>query len=100
MQKELVLESFIRLKQYVEKEEYKGWDPYDGLNSKVYQKLPFSNWKYPRWIWIQLFKRNPFNLRELFQVPKDYNTKGIGLFLHGYCQLYKHSLNGNYDFGI
>ncbi|MFD2203307.1 delta-aminolevulinic acid dehydratase [Shivajiella indica] len=99
MQKELVLDSFLRLKQYVEKEEYKGWDPYDGLNSKVYQQIPFSNWKYPRWFWIQLFKRNPFNLRDLLRVPKDYNTKGIGLFLHGYCQLYKLSLNGIHEFG-
>ena len=32
--------SFIKLKHYCEKEGYKGWDPYDGLNSRVFQALP------------------------------------------------------------
>lgn len=99
MHEELMLDSFLRLKEYVEKEEFKGWDPYDGLNSKVYQKLPLSNTKYPRWIWIQLFKRNPINFRGLFKVPKDYNTKGLGLFLYGYCKLYQLSKKGNHSFG-
>lgn len=99
MQKELLLDSFLKLKQYVEKEEYKGWDPYDGLNSKVYQQFPFSDWKYARWFWIQLFKRNPINLRGILKVPKDYNTKGIGLFLNGYSKLYQLSLNGSKEFG-
>ena len=38
---------------------------------------------------IQGFKRCPINLRQLFLVPKDYNAKGIGLFLQGYCNLVK-----------
>ena len=37
---------------------------------------------------IQLFKRNPINLRKIALVKKDYNPKGIGLFLQGYCNLY------------
>ena len=31
--------SFKQLKSYCEKEQFKGWDPYDGLNSKVFQAL-------------------------------------------------------------
>ena len=38
---------------------------------------------------IQAFKRCPLNLRRLALVPKEYNAKGIGLFLQGYCNLYK-----------
>jgi rhamnogalacturonyl hydrolase YesR len=38
---------------------------------------------------IQLFKRNPVNVRKIAQVPKEYNAKGIGLFLQGYCNLYE-----------
>ena len=38
---------------------------------------------------IQGFKRSPWNLRRLFAVPKQYNAKGIGLFLQGYCNLLK-----------
>ena len=36
-----IIDSFVKLKEYCEKEEYKGWDPYDGLNSKVFQAIPF-----------------------------------------------------------
>lgn len=89
-----MLESFIRLKNYCESEDFKGWDPYDGLNSKVFQFLPFfKNSAVCRLIVIQGFKRFPFNLRRIALVPKEYNAKGIGLFLSGYCNLYHSILN-------
>lgn len=81
--------SFTKLKQYVEKENYKGWDPYDGLNSKFLHAIPFVyRSSFVRLAWIQTFKRNPLNLRSLLGVKKDYNPKGLGLFLSGYCNLY------------
>lgn len=83
--------TFLALKTYCEKEHFKGWDPYDGLNSKVFQAIPLlKNSALCRLIVIQGFKRFPFNLRPLFVVPKGYNAKGIGLFLQGYCNLYKY----------
>ena len=36
--------SFLKLKSYCEAENFKGWDPYDGLNSKVFQALPLKHW--------------------------------------------------------
>lgn len=82
--------SLMKLKNYCESENFQGWDPYDGLNSRVFQALPFfKNSALCRLIVIQGFKRCPFNLRRLAMVPKDYNAKGIGLFLQGYCNLYK-----------
>lgn len=84
------LDSFLQLKEYCEHERFKGWDPYDGLNSKVFQALPFlKETAICRLIIIQGFKRCPFNLRRLALVPKEYNAKGIGLFLSGYCNLYR-----------
>lgn len=81
---------FIILKKYCEEEQFKGWDPFDGLNSKVLQKLfPLKNSAILRLLVIQGFKRCPWNLRPLFRVPKEYNAKGIGLFLQGYCNLYR-----------
>ena len=78
------------LKSYCESEQFKGWDPYDGLNSKVFQALPFlKNSALCRLVVIQGFKRSPINFRKIAMVPKDYNAKGIGLFLQGYCNLYK-----------
>lgn len=85
-----LLKSFQSLRKYCEAEKFKGWDPYDGLNSKVFQALPFfKKSAICRLIMIQGFKRSPLNLRRIMLVPKGYNAKGIGLFLQGYCNLYK-----------
>lgn len=88
--KSRIADSYQKLKAYCENEGYKGWDPYDGLNSRFFQALPFirSN-RLSRLAWIQLFKRLPLNLRSVFGVPKQYNMKGVGLFLAGYCHEYQ-----------
>ncbi len=84
-----IFDSFVKLKTYCEKEGFKGWDPYDGLNSKVFQNIPLlKKSALCRLIMIQGFKRMPINFRRIALVPKDYNAKGIGLFLTGYCNLY------------
>ena len=83
-----IIKSFKTLKSYCENENYQGWDPYDGLNSKIFQATWLRHWSFARLAWIQLFKRNPINLRRLLIVPKGYNSKGVGLFLTGYCNLY------------
>ncbi len=91
--------SFFKLKNYCENQKYKGWDPYDGLNSKFFQATSLKKSSFLRLAWIQLFKRNPINLRSLFLVPKQYNAKGIGLFLEGYCNLYEIAKSGNLAYG-
>lgn len=95
----MVLDSFISLKSYCEKENFAGWDPYDGLNSKVFQVTPFKHWKITRLLWIQLFKRSPINLRKLFLVSKGHNSKCIALALTSFCNLYKIAAKGNNPFG-
>ena len=82
--------SFDALRSWCEAEQFKGWDPYDGLNSRIFQALPFLRKSaLCRLVMIQGFKRCPVNLRRIALVPKEYNAKGIGLFLQGYCNLYK-----------
>jgi hypothetical protein len=82
--------SFGKLRAYCENENFSGWDPYDGLNSAVFNSLPIIRTnRFFRLAWIQLFKRNPVNLRGLLLVPKGENPKGLGLFLSAYCNLYK-----------
>lgn len=85
-----VTAAFSRLRAYCESEQFAGWDPYDGLNSKIFKALPLvGRSPLARLVWIQLFKRNPINLRPLALVPKERNAKAIGLFLHGYCNLHR-----------
>ena len=83
-----IIDSFNRLKAYCEAEDFRGWDPYDGLNSKLFQSTPLKRSALCRLILIQTFKRSSINLRPLFGVPKEYNAKGIALFLTGYCNIY------------
>lgn len=81
---------FIKLRIFCEKDCFRGWDPFDGLNSSFFQALPcIRNSRICRLVWIQLFKQSPINLRTIFGVKKDYNPKGLGLFLSSYCNLYK-----------
>jgi rhamnogalacturonyl hydrolase YesR len=84
-----ILQSFNKLKAYCEKEAFKGYDPYDSLNSTFLKKISLVSEK-PlfRLAWTQFFKRSPLNFRKLAGVNKDYNPKALGLFLSGYCNLY------------
>ena len=79
---------FNKLIKYCEKNEFKGWDPYDGLNSKIFKAFGLDGVRLFRLAWIQLFKRNPFNFRKIALISKGYNPKGLSLFLTGYCNLY------------
>lgn len=84
------MDAFRRLRRYCEQEEWRGWDPYDGLNSRVLNALlPLKHSAFLRLCVIQGFKRCPVNLRPLLMVSKQHNAKGVGLFLQGYCNLWR-----------
>jgi rhamnogalacturonyl hydrolase YesR len=96
---EQITNSFLKLKAYCEKEAFSGWDPYDGLSSKIFGSTPLNSWSITRLAWIQFFKRSPVNLRKLLAVPKEHNPKALGLFLTAYANLYKIAEDGDTTFG-
>ena len=57
-----------------------GYDPYDGLNSRLFQATPFRKSRTARLAWIQFHKRSPLNFRSLVGVPRERNAKAIALF--------------------
>ena len=59
---------------------FAGWDPFDGLESKVFQATPLRRLAAGRVAWLQMVKRSPWNLRPVLGVPKGLNSKGIALF--------------------
>ena len=77
-----------KLRAYVERENFRGFDPYDVLNSPILRELSFNK-KALRIAFIQSMKRLPVNLRPFLGIRKDYNPKGIGLFLWSYAKLYR-----------
>ena len=85
----------LNLLNYCEGQNHKGWDPFDGLNSKLFQSSPFKRSRIARLCWIQFFKLSPINLRKIFAVPKGYNSKGLALFINGYCSLYWYAIYSN-----
>ena len=57
-----------------------GYDPYDGLNSRLFQALPLRKFRSARLAWIQFHKRSPINFRSLVGIPRERNAKAIALF--------------------
>jgi hypothetical protein len=84
MKREFLLNSLSKLRQYCKNESYKGWDPFDGLNSEVFRKFPTSKIPIVRLTWLQLFKFCPINLRKMVIVKKGYNSKGLSLLASGF----------------
>ena len=59
---------------------FAGYDPYDGLNSRLFQSTALKNSRFTRLAWTQFFKRSAVNFRRLARVPCERNAKGIALF--------------------
>lgn len=88
-----IIDSFYKLENYVVKENYMGYDPYDILNSYI----PFiALGKWPSAIATQIQKRNPINIRPLLGIKKGINPKAFGLFLQAYSILYKKTQKKDY----
>lgn len=79
----------LNLLSYCQSEHWSGWDPYDALNSRLFQLLPFLDHRVPRLVLIQAMKRSPINFRGLLLVPKTQNPKALALFLSALIRLEK-----------
>ena len=74
-----IINSFLALKNYCEREQFKGWDPYDGLNSKVFQALPLlKKSALCRLVVIQGFKRCPLICANWSLSPRNIMPKESG----------------------
>jgi len=82
-----VKNTLTELFNYCKKNNWAGFDPYDGLNSRIYMSTPFKNSRICRIALIQVMKRLPINLRPLLLVPKRQNPKAIALFLTAFVKL-------------
>ncbi len=78
------------------KNNFAGYDPFDGLNSYFFNLLPKLKKGILGLAWIQFHKRSPINLRPLFAIPKKRNPKGIGLFILGLLEDYRRTGDSQY----
>lgn len=79
----------LKLLAYCRSRNWCGYDPYDALNSKIFEALPFLNSRLPRLTLTQALKRSPINLRPFFLIPGTQNPKGLALFLQAVLKLSK-----------
>jgi hypothetical protein len=72
--------TYSKLAEWCKRHDYAGYDPFDGLNSRLFQASPLKYSRLARLAWLQLFKRSPINFRKLTLVPPGRNSKGTALF--------------------
>lgn len=73
-------QAYEQLYSWCRQHDFRGHDPFDGLNSRVFQATPLANSRNARLLWTQLVKRSPADLRGVALVPRERNAKGIALF--------------------
>jgi hypothetical protein len=72
--------AYDQLFAWCREHDFAGHDPFDALNSRVFQATPLANSRNARFIWTQLVKRSPVDLRSVAGVPAQRNPKGVALF--------------------
>ena len=77
----------FNLLDYIEKEEYKGYDPYDALKSPLFNLPLLRTNKLIRFGAQQFGKRFPINLRPFLMIPKGLNPVTLGLCIQAYKNL-------------
>jgi len=75
-----------KLHETITREDWQGFDPYDGLNSPLARAVAWKPW---RQAWTQFHKRCPFNLRPLFGIRKHTNPKALALGISALCVRYR-----------
>ena len=73
-------QAYDRLYAYCKAEDFAGYDPFDGLNSRLFQLTPLKFFRSTRLAWLQIVKRSAINLRPALLVEKGINPKGLALF--------------------
>ncbi len=91
----IYIDSLKKLDSHVRECQFKGFDPYDALNSKKIKNIR-NRWL--KLIITQFFVYSPVNFRPFFGIEPDVNPKALGLFLSAYCKRYKSGLMEKDDF--
>ncbi len=84
---ELAKTATLKLLAYCQSRDWAGIDPYDALNSRIFQALPVLDRYAPRLILTQVLKRSIFNIRPFLAIPSTQNPKALGLFIQALLRL-------------
>ena len=94
-QREKIYESIQKLEKWISDNEWKAYDPFDGLSTKISKYVTFEN-HYLRIALQQTVRRFIFNLRPILGIPKQTSSKGMGFCALGYLNLYQATQEDQY----
>lgn len=80
-------ESIELLTGWLEKNDYRAYDVFDGLSAVYLRPLTFRS-RFLRTVLQQGVRRFPLNLRPILGIPKSRSTKGMGFIARGYMRLF------------
>lgn len=80
--------SILRLCEWVEQNDFRGYDTFDGLEARFVRPLTFES-NMLRTVLQQGIRRFPINLRPLLGVRKSQSTKAMGFFARGFVRMYQ-----------
>jgi len=84
--KDLISDSIGRLSDWLERNDYSGYDPFDGLTAKYLRALTFET-NFLRTALQQGVRRFPINMRPVLGIPKSRSTKGMAYLAKGFMRL-------------
>jgi len=76
-----ISQTVLSLLAYCKRNNWAGYDPYDALNSRLFNATPFRVSKLCRLVLTQGLKRLPLNIRPLLLIGREQNPKALALFL-------------------
>jgi Txe/YoeB family toxin of Txe-Axe toxin-antitoxin module len=85
---EIIENAILSLYRYIKKNGWEGYDPYDGLNSKLTSCISRQS-KWIRVFFVQLNKSLPLNIRGILRIKKGIHIKGMGLFASAFLKLFR-----------
>ena len=80
--------SIGRLTDWLENNDCRGYDPFDGLNARFLRPLTFNS-KFLRTALQQAVRRFPVNLRPFLGIARSRSTKGMGFLARGFLRLHE-----------
>jgi rhamnogalacturonyl hydrolase YesR len=86
--KDELFRSISLLSNWLEKNDYKGYDTFDGLSARFLRPFTFET-KILRITLQQSVRRFILNLRPLLGIKKSHSSKGMGFLARGFLRLYQ-----------
>jgi hypothetical protein len=86
--KQQIYQSILGVSGWLEKNDYRAYDPFDGLNAKRLRPLTFEN-KFLRTVLQQGLRRFPVNLRPFLGIARSHSSKGMGFLARGFMRLHQ-----------